>query len=217
MPTYGPSRSPYGPNQALDQLAKRIKDGDAPINAETAQQVIDIVQEDGRVTVEEDASLKGLWETALDRKDAPDTTAWGRELLLEFVDEARGRLFAHQANRSVSPMNMWVNMVSWGMLDTKPSYIDIDKSPRTGDTTDTIAVEARKETIEEFAGFWKIVRLIEAEHPTALEDPGNTHQRPTLQPDVEARYQELKKDLMAGTVDENDPLAPMRSYLDANY
>ncbi len=215
---YGPRTSPYGKNEALEQLAKGLADGSVPANLKTAKQAIALVEEDGRITTEESQALDKVWDAALKAKPGVSgTTEYGRDLLLNFSKIARNRLFATQANMSSSPAGRMMSMWSWGMIDVRPSSVDIDRSPLTGKTAPTPGEEAIKTTLNDKAGKWDLIRLVEANYPAAISDPGNTYRAPALQADVEQAYQTLRADISAGKVDEKDPLSPMKKFLAANY
>lgn len=215
---YGPRTSPFGKNEALDALARGLKEGSVPANLETAQQAIALVEKDGRITTEEAQTLDQVWNAALATKaGVKGTTDYGRDLLLNFVQIAKARLFATQANQASSPAGMMMRMWTWGLIDTTPSYVAIDRSPLTGKKDATPGEAATRKTLDDKAGKWDLIRLVEANFPTAIADPGHSYKAPALQADVEAAYQALRADITAGKVDEKDPLSPMKKFLAAHY
>lgn len=214
---YGPKSSPFGKNEALEQLATQLEKGEVPANLATAKEAIAIVESDGRVTTEESQALDRVWKAALEAKPGVNgASLFGRDLLLNFAHGARTRLFATQANRSVDPMSQLISMWSWGMIPAKPSYVSTTQNP-LGGTKASVSASAFEKTLDDHAGKWKLIRFVEKNFPSAIADPGHSHQAPKLHADVEAAYQSMRKDVLAGRVDEHDPLAPMKAFLAENY
>lgn len=220
MPSsYGPSSSIYGPNRALDAYARRLEQGDVKVTRASAEEVMALVGEDGKVTVEEASTLEKVWETALDAKDpAEGHTRFGRELLMSYASAARNRLFAYQVNSTYTPASAWMSMMSFGFWSApKPSYVGIDQSARPGEGRATpVDEEARERAIDRLAGPAAFQRLLD-EYPAAVADVGSTYRAPTPEADVLAKYDELVAQMRAGAVDEDDPLGELRQYLEANY
>lgn len=220
MPTYGPSRSPFGQNQALNAYARQIKDGDVAVTKASAEKVMELVGDDGRITVEEAETLDDLWDHALHTRSDPagGHTPYGRELMLNYTSEAKGRLFAHQVNSSSGMSSLWARTMSFGFFDApKPSYVGVDQSPsRHHRTTTPVDVEARQKTNEGLAGPEVFARLLK-EHPAAIAEPGSTGRRALPQPEVLEKYESLRAEIDAGQVDEHDPLGELRALLQASY
>jgi hypothetical protein len=185
------------------KLIDRIRQGQLPLNEATARELITETIHDGKV------SQRDLDEVRLGSNAAPLGTAYGRQIAASFVEVAQSAL---DRQNNVGALGLIVNAAIDKLEDKLGSVIPRRAAYATAKslTQDTLD-GARYRSIGEPA-FRELVKKYGAAY--YLSNGSDTQTSLHVANDVREFY---LQHIWQRPLDENDPLAALRKYLDENY
>lgn len=199
----------------LNSLVQQVRTGALELNAQTARSIIQEATQDGRLHKTDE--LTALEDLAA---QAPSGSAFGRELIQEFVRGGQGRFRAEANSRATSPGAIWFdNMKMFNPFLSffsvpKPTYAHtLSGRQHAGNYTKTLADQTEVNATRNVIGQEALEELA-LKYQGAAEDVGLTRTRIEIKDDVYQVYLDQVKDQ---PVNEYDPLGAVQSYLDANY
>ena len=180
----------------VTQLDRQIREEGRTIDLDTAKELMEAVTEDGRISPEERSTVGQLWlDTTVGRLE---TTAVG-EALVDGV-------YCGASAKTKHPRPLL-----WAALDMATPGFPIKASYHSSEGLEEIAMRSASQHLFRQSALMELVSKYEG----AYQQPVGTGSA-RINPDVQARFEELAATPLE-QLDQDDPMAPMRAYLDANY
>jgi hypothetical protein len=180
----------------IKKLDGQIRQQNRTVDLATAKQVMHAVTTDGRVSPEEDAVVGRLWVDTITGR-LPSTQV-GKAL----IDHLEAGV-SYRAEHMRPPL--------WEALDLLTPGFPIKASYASTEMLEDKVLAGSKRSV---LGEDKLRALVER-YECAYSEPYGTGSA-RINPDVLAQFEQLQAQPLE-RLDENDPLAPIRAYLDANY